>query len=302
MDSIEPNAELARLVARYQDQSLDAEGQAKLEARLRNDPAAREYCATSLRFDAALREALNPPPQLEWTETRRFIFSGGSRWELQRQQTVKFGATPDGAPSDPTRRFRRPGLWLVGLSLLTILGVAAVTRVRREAPPAPVTLRNPGFEGADLSFNREGQNTALIDWQDFFPTPHATVAEAARVSQGTVFAKAGRNVAEVPAGYWLTQRLLRADGQPVLARPGQRLRLSGWALKRANQPSCILRGSLRFVASNRPGMIQFEAVRVQVLLAGKGWQPFQLELTLPENLTLPASHVDLEIPLPLHST
>jgi hypothetical protein len=51
-----------------------------------------------------------------------------------------------------------------------------------------------------------------------------------------------------------------------------------------------LRAALRFVAGGSPGMVQYEAAGATTPLTKGDWQPFRIELTLPDDLNLPASH------------
>jgi hypothetical protein len=291
-----PDAEVADLVARYLDQRLDEAGRARLEQRMREEPAVLEYCARSLRFEADLQEALNPQ-RMEWLETRRVVVTqDGPRpeWEVQRTQTVRYGRpeAPSPAIAVPTPPKRRGLLWLLVILGLLGLGLIAwlIFRPQKLPPvrptPSPVILRNADFEATDLSLSPRGISYTLIDWQDFFQEPSAELCEINRVSGGTIFAKSGRNVARLGSQGYLTQHLRRMDGSPVLAKPGLRLVLSGWAYAQGRPPYAV-NAALRFVASSKPNQIQYEAVRQHVYLRLGGWQPFRIELILPKDLTLP---------------
>lgn len=300
-----PDAEIADLISRHLDQRLDETGRARLEKRIQEEPAVREYCAKRLRFEASLQEALRPQ-KLEWLETRRVVVNQeGSEpeWEIQRTQTVRYGS-PEKSQSNlitlkPSKRSGRG--WLLAVLGLLLLAAAlwyyfhSRNLSAKESTigprPSSLVLRNPGFETTDLALSPRGTSHSLLDWQDYFPTPKSDLCEINRVSEGKIFAKSGRNVARLLSGSYLTQRLRREDGSPLLAKPGLKIVLSGWAYAQGKPPHGM-RSALRFVASSRPDQIQYEACRAEIKLQPEGWQAFRIELTLPENLTFPAYYIE----------
>lgn len=299
--------ELRELVEAFLDQRLDAGDKARLEQRLRDDPAAREYCARALRFDSALQESLQPQ-KVEWLETRRVRMtneSGVPAWEIQRNQSVRYGDHPDALPPIVgPKRWR--WTWIaLPLALVTLAtGMMVWNRSKREpASPgttglSPVLLRNGDFEATDLTYAASDSNSALVDWQDYFTTGQADLCEISRATRGTVLPKSGRNVARLWNYAYLTQRLTHRDGSPVRAKPGMRLAVSGWAYVLQGSPPYGMRGALRFVASGKPGMIQYEAAHGQVSFVKDGWQRFRLEIALPGNLEVAASDIDAGIHSP----
>jgi hypothetical protein len=165
------------------------------------------------------------------------------------------------------------------------LGIAAAIFVPRllHRSGSPV-LKNAGFETTDLSLNPTGNTTALIDWQDYFTTEDADLCEIARVTEGRIFAKSGRNVARMRRFGHLTQRLHDEHGKPITAQPGARYALTGWVHTEGDAKP-LLRTALRVVASGRPAMIQYEAATQRLELTPRpGWQPFRIELDLGDNL------------------
>ncbi len=316
----EPDPELKSLVEAMLDQRLDPEGAHRLAERLREDPAATKYCAGVLRFDAAMQDELCPQ-EIEWTDTRKVTLrkrDGEPGLELQRNQSVRFGTGGNGGDaliqdSGATRRLRP--LWWVGAFFLAALVAGGLFFSSRygKAPVADapaLQLLNPDFEATDLTFLPEPTNRALVDWQDYFVTENAEVAEISRVTGGKVLPKTGRNVARLWNYAYLTQRLRRTDSSPLLAAPGLSVAVSGWAYVldgptppdsgtvdarpaggtgEANEPFA-LRGSLRFVAGGSPGMVQYEAASAMVTLKKGDWQRFRMELRLPDDLLLPASY------------
>ncbi|MFD0894302.1 hypothetical protein KBB96_09825 [Luteolibacter ambystomatis] len=297
----EPDVELVGLVARLRDRQLDAEGKRRLEERLRDEPQAREYCADCLLFDADMREVLQPQSRLEWSETRKVILGKDEDWEVQRNQSVRYGRKRLEGPAGPVRwRW----WWLV--LIVAVVGLAGLLPwLRHRAPVAapvaaisPLELQNSGFEATDLTFAADGVNSALVDWQDYFTTSGASLAEIGRVSEGRIFSKSGRNVARLRDYAYLTQRLRRKDGSALLARPGLTVVVRGWAYVAGGPPPYGLKGALRFVATSKPGMIQYEVARDQIVLEKGGWQVFRLKMTLPEDLVVAYSDIDPGLPSP----
>lgn len=285
--------ELAELFAKFLDQRLDEAGHRRLEELLRQDPAARDRCAERLLFEADLKDAL-APSELEWLETRRVVLArrdGRPAMEIQRSQELRVGPRGRADRSAPKKR----RLLVAAVGGVGILAVAAAFLLPRFLQPvaAPV-LRNPGFETTDLSLNTTGNTFALIDWQDYFTTPEVDLCEIARVTEGRIFAKSGRNVARMKRGAHLTQRLRDENGTPITARPGARYVLSGWVCTDGSAKP-VLRTALRVVASAWPAMIQYEAVHQQLELTPQpSWQPFRIELDLGENLERTPSDYTIE--------
>ncbi|MGL4400251.1 MAG: hypothetical protein ACRCXD_10315 [Luteolibacter sp.] len=308
----EPDSELKAWVEALLDQRIDPADARRLSDRLRDDAAARKYCAGMLRFDAAMQDELCPQ-EIEWTDTRKVTLTqreGGPGLEVQRNQSVRFG--PGGGdwvvPASAPQRVRWLR-WAVGLLGVALLACGLIVWTGDSPAPAAqapaLLLLNPDFEATDLTFLPEPTNRALVDWQDYFVTENAEVAEISRSTQGAVLPKSGRNVARLSNYAYLTQRLRRADSSRLLARPGLTVAVSGWAYvlddptpndsvpdpgaSESPEPFA-LRAALRFVAGGSPGMVQYEAAGAVTSLVKGDWQPFRIELSLPNNLTLPASH------------
>lgn len=281
----EADDEVTDLFAKFIDQQLDESGHRRLEELLRQDPSARDRCAQRLLFESDLKGAVQPS-ELEWLETRRVVLArrdGRPAMEIQRSQELRVGPRSRIAGGTATKK-RRLFLVTGGLAALA-LGIAAGIFVPRliHARGVPV-LRNAGFETTDLSLNPTGNTSALIDWQDYFTSPDVDLCEIARVSQGKIFAKSGRNVARLKKSAYLTQRLRDDNGNPITAQPGARYVLTGWVYTEGPAPH-ILRTALRVVASGRPAMIQYEAVFQQLELSPKpGWQPLRIKFNLGDNL------------------
>jgi hypothetical protein len=311
-DMAEPDAELKSWVEALLDQRIEPDDARRLSERLRDDPEARKYCAGMVRFDAAMQDELCPQ-EIEWTDTRKVTLSkrdGGPEIEVQRNQSVRFGSggSDQGGPSVSMHKTRW-SWWVAGLLGAGLL-VSGLILWTDDAPPSvagipALLLLNPDFEATDLTFLPEPTNRALVDWQDYFVTENAEVAEISRSTQGAVLPKSGRNVARLAHYAYLTQRLRRADSSRLLAKPGLKVAISGWAYvlddptpndsvteeaEGKNQEPFALRAALRFVAGGSPGMVQYEAAGAVTPLTKGDWQPFRIELSLPNDLNLPASH------------
>ncbi|MEK7953443.1 hypothetical protein [Luteolibacter soli] len=290
----EADDEVAELFARFIDQRLDEAGHQRLEELLRQDPTARDRCAQRLLFESDLKDAVQPS-ELEWSETRRVVLArrdGRPAMEIQRSQELRVGPR---ARLEGTARKKRRLLAITGGVTALVLGIAATIFVPRLLKPhgLPV-LKNPGFETTDLSLNPTGSTNALIDWQDYFTSGDVDLCDIARVTQGRIFAKSGKNVARLKKAAYLTQRLGDENNKPVTAQPGARYVLTGWAYVEGTAVP-LLRTALRVVASSRPAMIQYEAVHQQLELAPKpGWQQFRIEFDLGDNLERTPSDVTVE--------
>src|SRR5690606_1670787 len=207
----------------------------QLEEILRNDPEARARCADRLLFEADLKEALDPR-ELEWLETRHGRLGrrdGHPEWEIRRSQRFRIGRPGGTADAPPPARGRR--IAFAGAGVALVASLVFVPWFLRRSPDGPI-LRNASFESTDLSFSTTGNTFSLIDWQDYFSVDTADLCEIARVSNGRIFAKSGRNVARMKGGAHLTQRLRRSDGSPIKAVPGQRFTLSGWVYADGTPP------------------------------------------------------------------
>jgi len=281
----EADDEVAELFARFIDQQLDEAGHQRLEELLRQDPAARDRCAQRLLFESDLKDAIQPS-ELEWLETRRVVLArrdGRPAMEIQRSQELRVG--PRGRIAGGTVTKKRRALVITGTVAGIALAIAAAVFVPRllHSDNGPL-LRNAGFETTDLSLNPTGSTSALIDWQDYFTSGEVDLCEIARVSQGKIYAKSGRNVARMKGGSYLTQRLRDHSGNPITAQPGTRYLLTGWVYTEGPPPH-VLRTALRVVASGRPAMIQYEAVHQLLTLSPEpGWKPLRIEFDLGENL------------------
>ena len=308
-DMYRPDPELAAWIEALLDQRISEDDARRLADRLRDDPQAMGYCAEVVRFDAAMQDELCPQ-KIQWTDTRRVTLSkrnGSPELEIERNQSVRVGSAGGGL-IDEVRVPPRSGSkhWLAGLVVLALAAAGLMLWHVANRPPVsePPALRlwNGDFEATNLTYLAEPTNPALVDWQDFFVTENAEVAEISRVTNGQVLPKSGRNVARLSNFAYLTQRLRKSDTSPLLATPGLKVAVSGWAYVLdarspaaggAGEPEAAdfsLRGSLRFVAGGSPGMVQYEVASAVASLEKGDWQPFHLEFTLPQDLLLAPSY------------
>ncbi|MEO5916501.1 MAG: hypothetical protein ABIS50_19850 [Luteolibacter sp.] len=285
-DDDPPDAELQQLVSRFIDQTLTEAERDRLEQRLRDETAAKDYCANAIRFEATLQEALNPQ-SLEWEETRRVVFDmkkGSPAWSVQRQQTIRYGDSDRSLMNRVTGARKR--WWIGGIGVLIVASIAAVFFYQSHANT--YSLRNGDFEAMDLSQSPRGVDQSVLYWQDYFSNAGTELCEVGRVTKGQFFAKSGRNAVKLRDRAFLNQLILNKAGGRLKAVPGLKVVVSGWSYNEGS-PSYALRASLRFVASGYPDMIQYEAANVTMPLKEGGWHPFKTDLVIPEDLLRPPS-------------
>lgn len=283
-----PDAELADLVCRYLDNRLDANQRARLESRIQQEPAAMEYLAERLRFEASLRETINPQ-RMEVLESRRMIMEPGAdgpEWSVEQQRSVRIGRqdethTPDTAPHGGRGRLL---LLAIPIVLLALTAAWLLWPASQPPPPSPtLLLKNADFEATDLSLTPQGLTSTVVNWQEAFACPEVELVEIARISNGAIFPKSGKNVARLKPGGYLNQYLHHTDGSPLRARDGLTVRLSGWAWLDAHVPKTIS-ASLRVVASGRPDTILYDACRLSFTLDSQGWQRFRVDMPVTGDL------------------
>lgn len=297
-----PDAELADLVSKYLDNRLDEAQRARLESRVQQEPAAMDYLAERLRFEATLRETINPQ-RMEVLESRRMIMepgAGGPEWSVEQQRSVHIGPPPAPLAPDVTPpRKRRARLLVAGGILLAALTATWFLWPRPQVPPpaAPLSLvlRNGDFESTDLSLTPQGLTSTLVDWQEAFTSPLVELVEIARYSNGAIFPKSGKNVARLQQSGYINQYLRYSDGSPLRARDGLTVRLSGWAWLDSNIPK-TLSVSLRVVASGRPDTILYDACRVSFTMESTGWQRFHVDLPIAGDLMRTPYWVEPKLP------
>ena len=283
-----PDAELADLVCRYLDNRLDAAQRERLESRIQQEPAAMEYLAERLRFEATLRETINPQ-RMEVLESRRMIMEPGAHgpeWSVEQQRSVRIGPQEEPITLDVTPlRKRRMRLLVSSGILLAALTATWLLWPRPQPAPAtpPLVLKNADFETTDLSLTPQGLTSTLVNWQEAFACPEVDLVEIARVSNGAIFPKSGKNVVRLQAAGYINQFLHYSDGSPLLARDGLTVRLTGWAWLDSETPK-TLSASLRVVASGRPDTILYDACRVCFTLVSPGWQRFRVDLPVAGDL------------------
>lgn len=276
-----PDRELQELVSRFIDQNLTEAQRDRLEQRLREEPAAKDYCADAVRLEATLQEAMNPQ-SLEWEEVRRVVFDmkkGAPAWSVQRNQTLRYGDSDRTLTSRAAVRKR--SWWAGGIGILAL--AAAAGFFYHQSRKDSYSLRNGDFEAMDLGQNPRGVDRSVLYWQDYFTTEGTELCEVGRVSNGKFHAKSGRNAVRLRDRAYLNQIILNKAGTGLKAVPGLKVVLSGWAYTQ-NQPTYTLRASLRFVASGYPDMIQYEAAHLNIPLKDGGWHRFETELVVPKDL------------------
>lgn len=302
-----PDPELERLVTALCDERLSEADLRKLEDRLSTDPAALSYCADRIRFESELSDIICPPPNLQWSEKRRLLRDNGKGWELRLERSLYFPSSGKPRLVNGLRRFLASRkmygvLWILGAVVLAAL-FWTVSRPARAPQPAtsatsPIECKNGDFEITKLDHTQSGEASALLGWSDYFPSAHATLVEIGKQSNNQILARSGRNVARVQEGGYLTQKLARKDGSPVLATPGLRIRVSGWAYVESDVSELTFTLALRFVASPYPEMIQYEPEFEEVMITEGDWRHFSRVLELPAELTVNRVTKSDDLPFP----
>ncbi len=284
-----PDAELADLVSKYLDNRLTAAERTRLELRIQREAVAMDYLAERLRFEATLRETINPQ-RMEVVESRRMIMEPGEdgpEWLVEQQRSVRIGRQDEPLTLDVSMPNQRRRVLVVAISIL-ILVLTVFWLFRPAAPPpmvaAPIlVLRNGGFETTDLSLTPQGLTSTLVNWQEAFACAEVDLVEIARISNGAIFPKSGKNVARLETAGYINQFLQYSDGSPLRARDGLTVRLSGWVWL-DSEVSRTISASLRVVASGRPDTILYDACRVSFTVDAAGWQRFRVDLPVAGDL------------------
>jgi hypothetical protein len=143
--------ELFHLVEGLIDGTLSEDEQRCLEVRLGSEPAAAEYCAQRMRFDADLSECLNPT-RFELIQSRRFVVEGRGRdrrvivRQTQEALIGRAGSTTSlperNKTSDSGKQTLSNSLPLLLVILLGFLGVGFLV-YQNPHPPDPVAPPDP---------------------------------------------------------------------------------------------------------------------------------------------------------------
>ncbi|MBK1835328.1 hypothetical protein [Roseibacillus ishigakijimensis] len=139
-----PDAELASLVDGMIDGQLDQERYARLEERLRNEPAAADYCAQRILFNSKLAQILGPS-RVELVQNRRLLIEGqGSnrRVVIGQSQTTQFGGGGEALlleGTSPASNTRNPlwGYLSIGIAILLAALVLSFAILRQKESPPP---------------------------------------------------------------------------------------------------------------------------------------------------------------------
>jgi hypothetical protein len=285
------NDELNRLIAAFMDGTLDEQGRADFERRLREDPGVVQQTGEAVRFDMELADAMRPD-HLEIVQQRRMVIDRATGQALSVETSDRVARTVNLAvpARDVTPAAKPKSPWL-GLAIIAAIlaggGIWWATRKQdaTTAPPAssvPVAapvwvslpLKNPGFELPDL-----GPPPASIptppDWRDKYAS---TMVSQRSLPVGE--AHGGKQVAWLLPGSHMKQLLYDPSGKPVVFEPGRKLRISGW-VKPETPVSGRIDGfhlALHYVDDR---LLQY-VVRYHVVpIDGSGWRKFSVEMTVP---------------------
>lgn len=164
------SSELIELVDRYLDQRLDDADAKRLEGMLRDDAAARRYCAGRIRLHAELH-SLARPLRIEIHEDRNLVIEqAGGVSTVTARHSNRVSIAPSMAAIEAAARIRRVRWWLVapGIAVLALAawwihGVRS-DAARQQAPALAIaTLENASFEAESL---KEGEiRNTVVGWE-----------------------------------------------------------------------------------------------------------------------------------------
>lgn len=284
------------LVDKWIDGSLDAAESETLEKRLLRDPEARDFCAQRMRFHSDLQNSLTPM-RVEVVQKKHMVLekSGGLfKFFSRESQVARIGNPSSGKfielpPLLDHTVFKRRALWaaVVGLLIISLLVFALFQKKQPTTVSIPLAptleLRNSGFEETDLTANENSSSFGILHWQDHFRSIICSTVDLSRESQQKYQAHSGNNVVRFDKGGYLTQRLELSNGQAFLAKPGLKLRLTGWALLPDSESPQQLFFALRVVKDVQPHMRQYEPCVTEIKLTPRSWKQFSVDLTIPHD-------------------
>ena len=216
------NSDLIELVDRYLDQRLDEADAKRLEAMLRDDPRARQYCAGRIRLHAELH-LLARPLRIEIHDNRNLVIEqAGGVSTVTANRSNRVSVEPSKLPDPVSAGKRRIGLWLVALALLLAIPIIWWDYVRRTDAArqmAPIqslgALENGSFEAEKLK-DGEIRNT-VVGWETGTSKRHAAVVNPGKSLSG---------------GLHLPQSEARLSSPQVLSLAIDRLGEAGWVRQR----------------------------------------------------------------------
>lgn len=214
------NGELIELVDRYLDQRLDDAGAEHLEAMLRDDPRARQYCAGRIRLHSELN-SLACPLRIEIHEDRNLVIeqTGGVSTVTARSSNRVSVEPSTGRRSAGNRRVRWWGLAaaLTGLMVLASwINLKRLSNARQQAPVQSIAaMENASFEAETL---REGEiRNSVVGWETSTSKRQAAVVNPGKGLSG------GRHLPETEA---------KLGSKQVLSLTIDRSGEAGWVRQR----------------------------------------------------------------------
>ncbi len=223
------SGELIELVDRYLDQRLaEADGK-RLEALLRDDPAARRYCAGRIRLHAEL-DSLARPLRIEIHEDRNLVIEQtGGVSTVTAHHSNRVSVAPSMGRGEASAKNRRARWWLVGPALAAVLLAAwwiHLTRSEAARQLAPAlslaALENASFEAEALG---EGEiRNSVVGWETSTNKRQTSVVNPGRGLSG------GLHLPELEA---------KLSSQQVLSLTIDRSAEAGWVRQRLYAETAI---------------------------------------------------------------
>lgn len=164
------SGELIELVDRYLDQRLDETQGKRLEALLRDDPRARQYCAGRIRLHAELH-SLARPLRIEIHEDRNLVIEqAGGVSTVTASHSNRVSVAPSPGRGEISARKRTAGWWLAALALAALVPTAWWVHLgrqeaaRQQSPALAIAaLENASFEAETL---KEGEiRNSVVGWE-----------------------------------------------------------------------------------------------------------------------------------------
>jgi hypothetical protein len=165
------DTELVELVDRFLDQRLDENQGKRLEAMLRDDPAAMRYCAGRIRLHAELH-SVSRPLRIEIHEDRDLVIEqAGGVSTVTARQSNRVSVAPSGGRDGLAGGNRSVILWWLIAPVMAALVLAvwwivetrAGSGLRNAAGPSIAALENFSFETEKL---KEGEiRNTVVGWE-----------------------------------------------------------------------------------------------------------------------------------------
>ena len=203
------SGELIDLVDRFLDQRLDEADGERLEAMLRDDPRARQYCAGRIRLHAELH-SLARPLRIEIHEDRNLVIEQtGGVSTVTAHHSNRVSVAPSTGRIEAPAKGRNARWWLAGLALAAVVSLAwwihlvRSESARQQSPALSITpLENASFEAETL---KDGEiRNSVVGWETSTSKRHAAVVNPGKSRSGGLHLPESENKLSSPQVLSLT--------------------------------------------------------------------------------------------------